>query len=471
MAMTRRRKLIVGGGAGLLAVFVGAVGPWPLDTTPEFEPEAKALAIISAEGLALQGQHAGTPAKPFSASWAFEPFFMPAGVPLAGYGARRGAASQGISPGETLGARAVVLQPGDERPIVVVCVDLLLVNERLADAVRSDLREIYDQLAPLVLFTATHTHSGPGGFGEMALEEIIAGRYDAQAFAELQRAIVGSVVSAIDGLSPAEYAWIESDGTEYLRNRTVRGGEVDGTLEALVIHKIGAGDAAEQTAVLALFGAHATCLPDDNLLLSGDYPGALVRALEDDERVDFAAFAGSCVGSQSTQAEGDGRHRLEHVGRGLAAKLMAEFGNLNFRSLSRLSAREFELPTPGLQVRVGASWRLSPVATGLIHRPRARLTVLRIDDRVWTGVPFEVSGMLSKPLRERAIQSHMSGLTLSNFSGDYLGYLIPDELYIEGEVYESQMNFLGPGGGAFFDKLMRALLDSQKPLMDSFDSL
>ncbi len=469
--MTRRRKWIVGGGAGFLAAFIGTVGPWPLDSTPEPEPEAEALSIVAAEGQGLQSDHASSEVERFSAGWAFEPFAMPDGVPLAGYGARRGAASTGTSPGEVLGARSVTMRSGEGQLVVVVCADLLLVNEPLADAVRADLREIYHELAPVVMFTATHSHSGPGAFGEMALEELIAGRFDPLAFAELRRALSASIRASIESIDAADYAWIDTDATEFLRNRTVKGGEVDGTLEALVIRKTGGGDTTPPTAVLALFGAHATCLSDENLLLSGDYPGATVRALEADARIDFAAFAGNCVGSQSTQAEGDGRQRLQLVGEGLAGRLTEALDDLEFRSTARLSVREFELPTPDLQVRIGASWRLSPVATGLIHRPRARLTVMRIDDRLWTGVPFEVSGMLSKPLRERAIQSGLSGLTLSNFSGDYMGYLIPDELYLDGKVYESQMNFLGPSGGTFFVELMRALLESQKPLMDSFDSL
>ena len=469
--MTRRRRWMVGGGLGSLMAFVGVVGPWPLDSTPEAGPAAKALSIVAAEGRALRSEHAAASAKPFLAGWAFEPFAMPEGVPLAGYGARRGAASTGTLPGEVLGARVVAMRCGEGPLVVVVCADLLLVNQPLADAVREELRKIYPDVVPVVMFTATHTHSGPGGFGEMALEEMIAGRFDPLAFTGLRRAMVGGVKSAIDSLSPAEYAWIDSDAAEYLRNRTVKGGEVDGTLEALVIRRSGGVAATPQTAVLALFGAHATCLSDDNLLLSADYPGAMVRALEADSRIDFAAFAGNCPGSQTTQAEGNGRQRLEFVGEGLAERVLTDFDDLEFRSKARLSTREFELPTPDLQVRVGASWRLSPVATGLIHQPRATLTVLRIDDRLWAGVPFEVSGMLSKPLRERAARSGLDGLTLSNFSGDYLGYLIPDELYLDGEVYESQMNFLGPGGGTFFIELMRCLIESQKPRAGSFDSL
>jgi len=462
---------LVGGGVGALVAFISAVGPWPLDTTPEPGPEAEALLIVADEGRTLQAAHAEASAESFSAGWAFEPFSMPDGVPLAGYGARRGAASTGTSPGEAPGARAVAMRSGDGRPVVVICADLLLVNEPLAESVRADLREIYGEQVPVVLFTATHTHSGPGGFGEMVLEEMIAGRFDPLAFAELRRALTRSICSSMESVDAAEYTWIDTDAAGFLRNRTVKGGEVDGTLESLVIRKTAGNGEAVQTAVLALFGAHATCLSDDNLLLSGDYPGAMVRALEADTRIDFAAFAANCVGSQSTQAEGEGRQRIENVARGLTARLTVGFDDLAYRSTARISAREFQLPTPDLQVRIGASWRLSPVATGLIHRPQARLTVLRIDDRLWTAVPFEVSGMLSKPLRERAILGGLSGLTLSNFSGDYLGYLIPDELYLDGEVYESQMNFMGPDGGSFFVELMQTLLDSQKPLVDSFDSL
>ena len=113
-------------------------------------------------------------------------------------------------------------------------------------------------------------------------------------------------------------------------------------------------------------------------------------------------------------------------------------------------------------MRIGKSWRLSPVATGLIHEPRAQISTFRLDDHLWVGVPFEVSGMLSKPLREQAWATGFSGLTISSFQGDYLGYLIPDSIYAEGDKYEAQMNFLGPSGGSYFEGVIEALIDVQK---------
>lgn len=113
-------------------------------------------------------------------------------------------------------------------------------------------------------------------------------------------------------------------------------------------------------------------------------------------------------------------------------------------------------------MRIGKSWRISPVATGLIQEPRAGFSALRLDDRLWVGVPFEVSELLSRPLRENARAHGFEGLTISSFQGDYLGYLIPDSIYAEGEEYEAQMSFLGPSGGSYFDDVIETFIENQK---------
>ena len=320
---------------------------------------------------------------------------------------------------------------------------------------------------PIFLYTASHTHSGPGGWGDRALEELIAGEYDERAASAIYSAIKDSILVAFEDLQAAEYSWITVQTEEHLRNRTVDGGEVDGTLEALVLRKSGTGELA----MLSLFGAHATCLGDENRELSGDYPGHLVRELEQDQRVSFAAFAAGCVGSHSPRSAGDGEQRAKTLGQALAERLLEEVPTLEYRHEARLTASQWEMPTPELQVRVGRSWRLSPVATGLIHQPGAAFSAFRIDDHLWVGVPFEVSGMLSKPLRSRARSAGFSSLTISSFHKDYLGYLIPDSIYAEGDEYEAQMNFLGPSGGSYFEEVIETFLEKQNPLLPTSPSL
>lgn len=69
----------------------------------------------------------------------------------------------------------------------------------------------------------------------------------------------------------------------------------------------------------------------------------------------------------------------------------------------------------------------------------------------------------SKPLGDLVSEAGLSGLMISNFQGDYLGYVLPNNLYIEGSAYEAQMSFLGPAGGSYFINLMHALINTQKP--------
>lgn len=473
--MTRLRRRILGGGLGVLAVSILTVGPWPLDRSPDGSHEALAIATITREGQDLQTRHAASPALPLQAGWAVEPFDLPDGIPLAGYGSRLNASSTGTMPNETLAARSIVLRSGGDPksgqshpPVAIVCTDILLVNAVVADAVRNQVQAQLGPRTPMLLFTATHTHSGPGAWGEMVFEELIAGRHDPDVVEELVRALSQSVLAAVAALEPASYAWISTQAPRYLRNRSVPGAEVDSTLEALVLKKTHASTA--KTAVLALFGAHATCLPDENLKLSADYPGHLVRSLEASEPVDFAAFAAGNMGSHSPVAKGNGDIRAANIGQGLAKLLLAQLEVATFHPSARLSACEPEVATPPLQLRIGPSLRFSSLVTNWTHPPRARLFALRLDDHLWLGVPMEVSGLLSKPLRNFAVDSGLSGLTMSNFQGDYLGYVIPDALYADGSVYESQMGFLGPSGGSYFDHLIRALLATQLPRQSTSDS-
>ncbi|MFK5922066.1 MAG: neutral/alkaline non-lysosomal ceramidase N-terminal domain-containing protein [Verrucomicrobiota bacterium] len=466
--MTQRRKWVFSVTGGMLVTCLITIGPWPLDRHPDSKPEADALQLITRMGNELHDQHVARSLQPFKAGWATEAFDLPQGIPLAGYGSRLGAASTGVMAGELLAARSLVLQSSDKNnnqekisTVAIICTDLLLVNAPNADAVYKQVQNHLGSQTPILLFTATHTHSGPGGWGSVIVEELIAGPHNPDVVEELIRAISKSVIAAVDALAPASYAWIETQAPQYMRNRSAHGAGVDGTLEALVLKKNKGG--IDKVALLAVFGAHATCLSDENLELSGDYPGYLVRTLEATKKIDFAAFAAGNTGSHSPVTSGNRSDRVADIGGGLARLLLEQLQSVKFHSTARLSANEFELPTPELQIRFGSSLRASPLVTSLIHQPRAHLSTLRIDDHLWVGVPIEVSGLLSKPLRTYATEAGLSGLTISNFQGDYLGYILPNNLYIEGSAYEAQMSFLGPTGGSYFVNLMHALINTQKP--------
>ncbi|MDP3703083.1 MAG: hypothetical protein Q8R78_01665, partial [Candidatus Omnitrophota bacterium] len=65
-----------------------------------------------------------------------ETFSLPLHVPLAGYSRRKGQPSQGLH--DPVGVRALVIEEGKTTAVLVSC-DLLIVDERLFDAVHARL--------------------------------------------------------------------------------------------------------------------------------------------------------------------------------------------------------------------------------------------------------------------------------------------------------------------------------------------
>lgn len=424
------------------------VGPWPLDSTPDpAEVRASLAAAVEA------GAHLAScgPALPLMAGWARRELRLKPGLPLAGYGDRHSAPSTGQT--EPLHARAIALRT-DTAGVVILAVDLLLVNRSLAEAVEARVRrEMPDP--PPIFFTATHTHSGPGGWGALWLEEKVAGDFDEVARDSLADDLASAVSAAWNHLHPSEVAWVRAAAPEGVRNRTVPNGPVDPALEALVVRR----STDRALAVLAVYGAHATCLGSDNLRYAGDYPSGLVRRLEADEEIEFAAFAAGCVGSQAPEAPGTGMPEADALASLLAQRLLPPCKRATFRSEVRLAALRRSIPLPSLQPRIGESTRLSPWAAGCIHADEAMFGLLRIDNILWLGLPMELSALLSIGLRESSALRG-SQLALTCFSGDYVGYVVPDDVYADGSRYESQLNFLGPRGGSFTSRLIEEIIRS-----------
>jgi hypothetical protein len=192
----------------------------------------------------------------------------------------------------------------------------------------------------------------------------------------------------------------------------------------------------------------------------GDYPGVFVRHLESLSGIDFAAFASGAVGSQSPAGEGDGWEKAESIGRNLALRLSGEIANVEWRTEMELAAAVAEFPVAGLQIRLGESTRLSSFMAKHIHSGESSICALRMDEHVWLGVPYELSCLISVPLRDRA-ESRGIRLHLTCFSGDYLGYVIPDHLYTDPNLYEARLNFLGPHGGSFTEAMLHTIIDQQ----------
>lgn len=435
--------------AGLFVIFVG---PWPTYAS-RFEDQSyykDAVAAIAAHARAISLTE--TPGR-LIAGWA-ERDITPTkpGVPLAGYGDRRGKPSTGVH--DRVYVKAIALSDGKDTAVLVGA-DILLVPDNVADAVRADVAKRTPLTADSLYFTASHTHSSVGAFGPGMVAKTASGTYDPDIPPFLTKAFADAIVEAYENLAPAKLGHGSVSAPEYIRNRT-REAPVDDELSYLVVEK----DDGKRCFV-ASFSAHPTVLSGDNMQFTAEYPGYLQRFLAADGT--FAMYLGGAVGSMGPRApEGpDGFARAQAMGEALAKLIQADAPGVAFETNVDIAAIGIPLELPPLQVRIKSTkWRLSKFIGPLLGLDTdGWMEGVRAGKVVFIGVPADFSGEISRKWKQTAQDAGLD-LWATGFSGDYAGYVSPDEYYGQvldddgGTAYETGlMSWTGPHQEAYFTAL------------------
>jgi neutral ceramidase len=214
---------------------------------------------------------------------------------------------------DSVGVR-VLLVKSSEQTIVLVSCDLLIIDEEFFQAVFKRL----DPKPTGIFLAATHTHSGPGGYGSRFLETISMGRYDQEVFDELVTTITRAIREAHHTVFSADLVIREITTKGLVRNRM----DPDGAPSShLLLARFMGRQKEDPTILLVNFAAHPTTLGESNDWISGDYPGVLLREIEGaDSSVRGIFFAGA-VGDQAPIKVGQGFQPSEWLGRVLARSL------------------------------------------------------------------------------------------------------------------------------------------------------
>lgn len=213
--------------------------------------------------------------------------------------------------GERLQARAVYVEGAEDR-WVFVALDLLVVTQGLWLGVIDALQEHALGLdARNVVLVATHTHSGPSGYGHhfwinLTTPGFAGGLYDA-----LVARVVDAILQAVRTAETGRLRWSTavsplSDGIvfnrswfAYNRNHDVtpvteaRRDEATDRRHVVLSFE---GDAGTR-GVVDWFGLHGTCVHADHRLLHPDHKGLAAMAYE--ARGWHAVFAQECCGDVS----------------------------------------------------------------------------------------------------------------------------------------------------------------------------
>ena len=365
-------------------------------------------------------------------------FVLPRQIPLAGYSRRKGASSHGVH--DPVGVRALVLHDADSTPALISC-DILIVDERLFDAVRARLLEHRVPEELVLMLAATHTHSGPGGYGTKFFEKLSMGHYDPRVFDALVDTITRAILTAYHATAPARVVVRSAATRELIRNRMDPARGTDNELTVCAFYPAGA---QEPIAVIVNFAAHPTTLGADNRQLSADYPGVIVRELERRFPSATCLFVAGAVGDQAPVKHGEGFEAAEWLGRTLTEQAVVLLRGATPQPPRLLSAVQEQLPLPPARVRMGR-WTLPRWLGAKFVDDDATLSLIAVGDVLFLGVPCDLAASLGQSLKQTARLKGWQPMVVG-FASDYIGYCLPASLYEE-PSYESSLAFNGPATG------------------------
>jgi len=346
--------------------------------------------------------------------------------------------------------KAITLSNGKTR-IAWLNFELLIVHPALAQAVENAVKEAgipTDQ----VIFTATHTHSGMGGYMPGPLGELAFGGYDQKVVDLLAAKSVQALQTALASEDSVSMSYRKTKAENFVANRFVKDGPFDPFVRQVIFTKKDG-----KKAVFFTYSAHATCLSSKFMGLSGDYPKALTRKMEERE-YDLALFAAGTVGSHRPISRGNTPEKVEEYAAALDSVIWLRMTNFASNKLPRITYSRLDLSLREPHLRISDNLRIQPwLFNYLLGKTNAHVDITQVGRILFISSSGELSGVFYEEW-EKLAEQHGLKLIVTVFNGGYIGYITPDELYDEHFHEVREMNWYGPGNGAYFDQLIRQII-------------
>lgn len=372
------------------------------------------------------------------------------GLPLGGYGARKGGAATGSL--DPLYVKAVWLK-SDATEGAIVAMDMLTPPFEMIDQFRREVSKRLGLPPGRFHFGATHSHSGPGGWAQGLVGEAFAGPYEPGFNDWLMERVFESLESARQSLQPAAIAFKEDAMPDWTHNRLVREQGIEFPwLQSIFIHP-----ESGPLITIGSFAAHATVMGSDSMQFCGDYPGHWAEAVES-ETGGFAMFLAGGVGSHSPSVKTKGHAAAKEMGQALASQTIQQWKGTTFQKKVTFSMVEWDIRLPEPHVRLGGNIRLRPWLSGklLPIESSVPLPGLRLGNMLLIGTPCDFSGELAAGLREH-FQVNGFHSMITSFNGDYIGYVVPQKYYYLSDYESKIMSFYGPTTAPYLTDMIRKL--------------
>jgi neutral ceramidase len=199
--------------------------------------------------------------------------------------------------------------------IAFVSADLGMIFGSVKRRVVKKLQEKYDQVyaEENVIISATHTHSGPGGFSHHLLYNAISLNFDEAYFEVIASGIFDSIVKAHENLTSGRIRIGVAELSGASKNRSLEAYHQNTDRQSyncetdneMTLLRFTADDPAlGDIGVLNWYAVHGTSLSKHNRLISGDNKGLASYLFEKAHGVDYAA-ARTFVAAFAQSNEGD----------------------------------------------------------------------------------------------------------------------------------------------------------------------
>ena len=387
-------------------------------------------------------------------------------------------------------ARALFLDDGATQ-LIIIGSGLMALDEDLTAMTRAKIHAATGIPAGNIMVSCVHNHSAPSYYQyDTDAEKAKARDFFVQRFAE-------AGIEAYRNRVPAEAGYRAGEIAGATRNRQQDNEVViDTQLSVLRVEK---KEGREIIAILFNFTGHPVILGSENLLLSGEYPGAACRTVEN-VMGGVAIFTQGACGDVTVHRSGDPFSEVERLGRLVAGEVLktAEFirptdsvslasayetvelerkellppaqaeQNLAEAQSAQAEAKAAGAPRPILRqhenrVRMlsallrqsraleDGTLELTPTYTGSVH-------VMRIGDLVLVGIPGELFVEYALEMRQRTLQSTGKNLCLVGYANGYLGYIVTPRA-METGGYEASVARVNHEAGRILTERAMALVN------------
>ncbi len=429
----------------------------PLDTTPYQQTEFYKKELKAIDSAAYNNQSTIIPNQ-LQIGWSRINLLPPFTTPIAIDAHRGGKHFEGVH--DSIYVRAFVFKKGEQK-IAYISADLLIIPPSVTKMFDTILKKQgFDQSN--IFFTATHTHTGIGGWYNSYVGKIFAGKYDERVPEFIAITISKAIVDAEKKCSAAKIGYAEFPTQQLVFNRLITQmahlpkslGEVDSLLRVVKIEK----EKGEKAAIIT-FAAHNTVFHENLMNLSADWCGLFMKQLNESGKMNFASFSAGAVGSMGPfEFTKEQEAEAKYMADGVAKIVLQNFDSIKTESVSTMNMIHLPLYLREPNLRVTENIVVRPwLFKKLFGDEKTFINTFQIGNIFFAGMPCDFSGELVNEIDSAADIKNLK-LIVTSFNGGYIGYITDSRRYFLNTYETRVMGWFGNNNGDYLSEVVVRLM-------------